>query len=470
MAEIKFTISPAPGVLYPFIAVIYKSTAPTAEVDRIVLNDDHSTPQNLQFSNLVDGNYLVVIYNNPTSDELTLGTIRHDFWQDAVTGALLEEPIFITGGGAEPNDPAIGQSDYVNVALDGKTIKEIFQEGFRPLWDAIEWEPLAGGGIRLLTNSIGDPLYFQQDVVYRILVQSTVLSSAPTANDAFSTIVTESDDFNVGDAHWNNTVLVSGGLSKTIASLPFLAGIADGKGVIIQHDGGTPIYIHLKAKSGEIIRFRSEDKNIIYLAKGEFIKLLKFGTKWYVKEFCGKWDLIGSRNKTDGTQPINTLPEVGGWYLKTDYARLYLDYVSQLDIAEIVAGTDDVTPATGDKAKWNVGSTKFWVPDRGGYFDRNADPDGNIDPGGVRISGDIENDLVKAAAGLSMDADMIVKTGAHSSSSTAISGGEIRFLVNTLASIGNTATAKVNITGTGGTGTGSETRPKNAAIYSYVNI
>ncbi len=81
----------------------------------------------------------------------------------------------------------------------------------------------------------------------------------------------------------------------------------------------------------------------------------------------------------EGVAPWNSLPMLGGWYLKSDYPRLYYWYVSKLPLSEIGAATDDSTPNSIDQTKWNVGIAKFWVPNHGGWFYRALDPDGDID-------------------------------------------------------------------------------------------
>lgn len=339
MAEISFNLSAAPSITNDLIAVIYKTTAPGAEVDRIVDSTDHSSPQNFQFSNLDPGVYLVKIHESP--DGTTLGNLRHDFWQDAVTNQQVSvEDRWYTADGLAAHDPVSGQNEIPDAYLDGRTVLLVYKEGFRPLEPVTEWTSIVGGGVELLLTALLSP---GEKVLVQIAVAISVGSTIN--NDAFSQLEVVTGNVTLTSTEYNKAIIVQSVANKQTTTLPLISGVPDSKGYLIRHDGANAINVIVQAQAGEVIRFRGNDVNRVVLGKGEFVKLIKSGSLWYVNDERGQWDRVGeiiaARFAGDNMLLFDGTTE----YDLSVYVRLD-EYVDALPAAQVV---DYATFAASDK-------------------------------------------------------------------------------------------------------------------------
>jgi hypothetical protein len=386
MANVSFTISPAPGVTNDLIAVIYKTTAPAAEVDRIVKPDPHPDPYNFQFSDLVPGEYFVKIHESP--DGSTLGNLRHDFWVDAVINKLTAYEVKTfqvgQGRGAPYYDPANGTDDYINPDLNGLDYT-VFKPGYGPLdWDA-NINPYTGGGFSFIDGQI-----FSQDEIYTILVNNLVQSAVPQTGVGFPEDILEiTGDTTFTSTHHNKELEINGSATIVTITIPDLNTIPDLTQWAINTHNGTQRYVTLQLPVGKYCLVDGVQRNAVYIAKGENAKFIKKGNYLRVK-WEGDHRRVGERVYGDGKAPINSLPLTGGWKSKADYPRIFYWHINELPVGELGVGTDDVTPDATNRVKWIIGATKFWVSDHGGYFYRPIDTDQNIDPNGNRLANIIQ--------------------------------------------------------------------------------
>jgi hypothetical protein len=287
MAEISFQISAAPSITNDLIAVIYNTTAPGAEIARIVDSTDHSSPASFQFSNLDPGVYIVKVHESP--DGVALGNLRHDFWVDAVTNQQVTiEDRWYTVDGLADHDPVSEQNEIPDSYLDGRTVLLVYKEGFRPLEPVTEWTPIVGGGVELLLTI---PLSPGEKVLVQLAVPVSLGSTI--TNDSFSQFVTFTGNVTLTSTEYNKTVLIQSAANKQTTTLPLIASVADSRGYLIRHDGANAVNVIVKAQTGEVIRFRGADINQVELGKGEFIKVIKNGSKWIVNDDRGQWDRLG---------------------------------------------------------------------------------------------------------------------------------------------------------------------------------
>lgn len=389
MANVSFTISPAPGITNDLIAVIYKTTAPAAEVDRIVKPDPHPDPYNFEFTDLVPGTYIVKIHESP--DGSTLGNLRHDFWVDAVINKLnaYDVKTFTVGAGRGTPyyDPADGTNAYDNPDLLGLTYT-VFKPGYGPLdWDTNIAADPAGG------FDFTDGQIFSDGEIYTILISNLVQSSVTESGGAGypDDIVEITVNAAFTSIHYNKLLEInSAATTPLVLTIADITTIPDGTIFGINTHNGVQRYCTLQLPTGKYCLIKGVQRNAVYIGKGEEVTFIKKGNYLRIINWDGDYRRVGERVYSDGKAPINSLPIIGGWKLKTDYPRIYNWYVNELPVGELGTGTDDVTPDATNRVKWIIGATKFWVPDHGGYFYRPIDADQNIDPNGNRLANIIQ--------------------------------------------------------------------------------
>lgn len=363
--KVSFTISPCPGITNKLISVLYSTLAPTAEIARIVDSSTHASPVNQQFSNLNPGTYIVKIYQS--TDGTTLGTIQHDFWIDANSNQVFFERIFFTVGGGGANDPIDGDASYINTYLNGKVITGVFQEGFRYLKPTTEYTEYTGGGITLVGRTYSDLQTWSVDISY--LVASTTLSP----DDTYANIISVPGNLTVGSAHYNAALYCSAAATTQTLTFPFISSVPDNKAFLPVHDGGSQVNVKLVCQTGEFFRFRGANINVLYLAKGEYVKIIKKGTSYYVVEYRGQWDRIGEAVDSDYLID-NALVMNGAEYDGLVYQRAYDFIVNRIPSGQKVdKATWLATPTKQTLFGVDLINSKFIVPNRLNLSKRNIE-------------------------------------------------------------------------------------------------
>jgi hypothetical protein len=368
--RISFTISAAPAITNYFIAVLYKTTAPASEVTRILLGNNHTAPQNCAFNDIDGGIYLVKVHESV--DNSTLGNLRHDFEVNAWINRILNERRFYHVDGGGTYDPLDGSTNITDPYFEGKSVSGLFQEGYRFLIPTVEWRQDAGGVITYL-NDINSGVQISNYTNQVWMVEITYTVTAPDASDtddSFTEIINVTANITLTGTQYGKVIAVAGATSNQTTTLPLISPAIEKRGYEVLHDGGSAINVKVTAQSGEIIRFRGADVNSILLAKGEFVKLVKKGAKWWVIDCKGQWDRIGEQVASDVVLP-NSLIFDGSSYDGNVYLRLY-DFV-----ANTVPVAQKIPPASWTANAFLQGlyaidtSTKqVIVPDRRGYSTR----------------------------------------------------------------------------------------------------
>jgi hypothetical protein len=463
MANVAFTISPAPGVINDMIAVLYDTGG--AEIDRIDIPAPHSSPQNLNFPNVAPKTYIVKIHETPGGG--VLGNLRHDFWVDASLSKLLAYTVKTfqvgLGRGTPYYDPANQDVDYINPDLNGLDYT-VFKPGYGPLDWSANITTYTGGGF-----SFTDGQKFSQDEIYTLLIANLISQPVPQTGVGYPDDVVERlTPFTFGSADYNKLLMINGSVDVFIITFPDFATIPEATlfGITTHH--GTQRYVTLQLPAGRYCMLNGSLENTVDIAMAEEVTFMKKGHYLWIVDADWDYRRVGEKVFTDAP-PANSLSLTGGWQPKAGYPRLF-KWVNRLDPTILGSGfTDDQVPDSNQRVKWIIGIDKFWVPDHGGYFYRNCDPDGNIDV--IRPSGYYQADSVGPAN---------VKT-------TAWTGGGIGKNSLTADSIGFLATqgdgGQVSSDSASGTNrntartvtfpiisTEGETRPKNIATPVYVII
>jgi hypothetical protein len=460
MANVGFTISPAPGVTNDLIAVIYKTTAPAAEVDRLLKAAPHASPYDFNFTDLVPGTYIVKIHETP--DGTTLGNLRHDFWVDASLQKLLSYEVKTfqvgLGRGTPYYDPADGDTDYINPDLDGLTYT-VFKPGYGPLDWAANITGYTGGGF-----SFTDGQKFSQDEIYTILVSNLVQQPlSPVGTGYPEDIIDVTGDISFTSTHYNNLLEVNSSATIVTITIADITTIPDGTKFGINTHNGTQRYVTLQLPVGKYCLINGVQRNAVYVGRAAEVEFIKKGN--YLRVVNGGEDFrrVGEKVFTDGNPPVNGLAFVGGWKLKTDYPRAFNWYVNTLPVGELGTGTDDITPAGDNIRKWIIGTNKFWVPDHRDMSYRVTD--------GTRLANSYQADAVGPGT---------VKTRAFTGNGVGhngISGGGVGFLATygdggaiTTDSASGTSNNSVRTDPWDLISAAGENRVKNVAVNAYVII
>jgi hypothetical protein len=464
MASINFSLAPAPGVTNDMIAVIYKTTAPAAEIDRLPIPYPHTSPVNLSFPNVVPGTYFVKIHETPGGG--VLGNLRHDFWTDASLQKLFAYTVksFQVGAGRGTPyfDPADQAINYINTDLNGLDYT-VFKPGYGPLDWATNITPYTGGGF-----SFADGQKFSQDEIYTLLVSNLVMQPILQVGGSYpEDIINETVDFTFDTTRYNKLLEIAGSATIFTITMPAFSSIPDGTKFGINTHSGSQRYVTVQLPSGKSVPLNGDFFNTIYVGKGEEVHFIKRGDYLRIINWAGDHRRVGEKVMCGSKPPVNGLQLIGGWYLKVDYPRLFEWFVNVLDPGELGTGADDVTPDAANITKWIIGVNKFWCPKHNGRFYRATDPDSSVDPDGSRpvnwpqadenkAHNHVTAPYDKASAKASDVGGNVTPTGLDSGNAT---------LEYQVGGMNNTTWSAATILSQG-----TESRPKNVTTDVYVII
>jgi hypothetical protein len=434
-----------------FLLVARESDDPLAEVYRSdVLTPPH-TVRNLTITDLNPVMHRVELWT--TTDGTTLEELRGvcDIDASIINEATFGYIQFVVdrGNGAPEYDPASSQSQYVNTDLDGLTYL-VYKEGFGVLKWGIDIQTISGGGFELLNGAI-----FSPGEGYTVQYSNVSTGASTSSGKSFPEDIIEiTGDITFDSSHYNKLIEVNSNATIVTITISSLDAIPNGTQFEINTHNGTQRYVALQLNTGRYCLINGVQRNAVYLGRAEGMTFFKKGSYLRIvgppPESFGQ---LGRRIFADGLQPVNTLPETGGWYLKTDYPRLFNWYIDELPALELGSGTDDVTPSADNITKWIKGATKFWVPNTKGRFFRATSTDNTIDLEGPRLSGDPQDDQVGPH-----DHSLIVPATATSTTAS----GQGRFVGG---SDGNEPSAMTAVLTEDNSG--DETRPRNVATNVY---
>jgi hypothetical protein len=353
--------------------------SPNVVVASLVVPPPVPTTQNIVFNNMNDVVHYIDFRESP--DGVSLGLLLSTFVYDVATGTAMAERRFYTAGGVGTYDPAPVATTITDPYLTGKIVYGVFKEGFRYLIPGVEYSQ-AGDTITLLSSFNTPAPELNDGEIISVEINFTVSSGTSTANTGSfpKGIIQINASLTLGPTHINSFMEAQGPPGILTVTFPDFATIPDNSKFAFSTDGGDQTHLALVMPAGRYVQIFKRNRGTVWLARGEQITLIKKDNYLRVISLSGDFIRVGERVSYDGARPLNGLEETGGWYLKSDFPRLW-EYINELPPADVVASADD-SILTTSRTKWNAGATKFWMPDRRGYFDRISN--------GTRRSGDVE--------------------------------------------------------------------------------
>lgn len=361
-----------------FFLVARETDNPLAEVYRSgVLTPPH-TQRNITIPDLNPVMHRVELWT--TVDGVNLNQLRGrcDIDASQYTQVAFSSIYFIVDRGF-PLDPVSGQGQYDNPALAGKDYT-VFMPGFGPLIEGIHIDRNRDvnnvdlGGFHFTNGQV-----FLPDAEYTIMIANLTTQQITAGNNSGypNTIIPVIGNIDLAQPHYTNLLeVVSQNNNNITITIPDINLIPENtKFGINTHNFNTDHgyrYTILQLPVGAYTLIEGVQRNAVYISRGENVSFMKQGAYLrIINDWTGP-KMVGKRVFCDGTQPVNGLPMLGGWYLISQYPRLFYWYVNNLNPGELGTGyTDDQNPDVFTRLRWIIGVNKFWVPDHTNGFYRN---------------------------------------------------------------------------------------------------
>jgi hypothetical protein len=452
------------AVAQKVIIVIYENSNLGAEIDRAVLDTPHIAGTVTIFDNL--NLVLHRVKCHQSSDGVTLETLLHSWTVQAKRISPVSKPFWYKvdrgSSGVNPDwsDPISGHNSVIDTRWSDADNVVLSKDGGAELAPGVHYNLLPGGGWSLKPGDV-----FSADEWWTAIAfwnVAVVDSGTGAAGQSGIHVVEDDGDFNSTYFNKKNIAAFTGEIGTT--DFPAFSTIANKVGARFSTYTGAQRYWVLQFSAGDTVRYKGEDKNVIWLGKGEYIELfwdtdpVSGLVKGYVVDSDGigygsvgqrllvdRWDVGGNNGNLfllDGTQ-----------YDIADVPRIYHEHVEKLPAGQVV--TEAVWQADLNKRHFYAvdalaGKVRF-PDDRNMYYRGLAIVDGSVPAG-------------------TYEADMV---GPHvhpvKRAQTAFTG------VNDGAAAGSNGIIDGTIlTGTTGSinasGMGAETRVKTVRQYAVVYI
>lgn len=349
---------------------------------------------------------------------------------------------FVSGTNTFTFDGTGGKPDYTGWEI---VPSELNGRGILVRGVDYSWDKTTGIFLLLISGDV-----FSNGTYYNIHFEPITQpagNSYPTVTD-FEIVLVDSDT-TLDDTYFGKKLIVEPTGVYVELKLPDINTIPQGRRLMIETGDGIHCTKVIPNGSDAINWLRGN----IYIAGNERLSIYAYsrlGVKeWRVDECDGNFKTVGQSVNDDAVvaDVFNRLVSNGASILKTQYARLYNEFVLQLDASQVV---DYDSWATGNNkylfSKANSANpayaNQFHIPDRRNLYQRNNS---------TGKAGDFQDEMVKAT-GTSITLPLVQHTA---------SAGTFGITDGPLAS---PATYTVPCT----FGTGTETRPKTYLINNYI--
>lgn len=365
------------GVTQDVIITWVEFTAPTAEIDRFVVDDTtgHEKVGQTTLPNLNPVMHRVRFYQS--SDGVTLETLLFSMDLDASLSDVpsVELFSFLVGSGEDVGDgvhiaPVGGDTQYLNDLLANTDIQsyEVVQRGFGPLVWGEEITALPGGGFEWVSNAFneGDRFF----ITAHLITQQS--SSGVTTASPFTgvEIITGNIDFN---GTYYNKLIVAQNVSSAIIGVADFADIPNDTVLhLTTHGAQKFVTIDFAA---DTVFFQGLERSQLHIGRGELIKIYWKNGIGHVIDYDGDYKRAGEYGQAnklvlnsvyaDGTEyDILDVPRLHE-ALTTDQIVSYADF--DLFIDKVIDGNTYRYYYNRGKVAVNEPGGKLKVPDLRNY-------------------------------------------------------------------------------------------------------
>lgn len=286
------------------------------------------TNYNFVIPNLDPENYIISYYDAPTDSDL--GELRMQLIVNALTSEFLYEKRYYKTDRGNDGDPVNGSRVIADDYLIGKTITEVFKEGFRELVPDDEYVFDDEAGEITTEDTISEFATDEVIIVTLRYAAGTIASSTGTPLYAGTLDVTEDFKTLTSDDR-NKRIRCVGSDSTQEITLPALSSLAVDDGFLFDNCCGG-------AAKQVVIAFPDTDRLLFngftgeadlfatfWISKGEVLKIVK-----YTYESVSRWELVteykgvnvGERFAATLKTHPNTLPEDGSLQTASAHPRL----------------------------------------------------------------------------------------------------------------------------------------------------
>ncbi len=398
--------------------------------------------------------YYIDFYESP--DGVALGILLAQFVYDLKNQRIIAERRYYKVGGIHANDPPANQDTLTDTYLDGKTISGVFMEGIgRPLvppdYDFKEYDPVVGGGIKLLNGKL-----FAQDEVVVVEISFAVDQITTTGGGGlYNGVVTLTANTTLNNTHRGKRLKCeSNSSSRQVHTLEDVATVPDGTFYHFTQNAGNQLQTKILPFAGQSITYNKTIWTEMTIAPGEYLRIEKTGSIWEATMVHPGILQVGERIPAQWKDHPNAFPEDGTLYDGDDYPRIWDFVKNKLPATHKI--TDDLVIGGGyvhpvDKVGlFVIHSTlkKFRMPNTQNISERglksftayNADAERLYDyPGGV------QNEMIGPHT--------------HSLPRDAVGALNIQSLVDSA-----NADESINSASQTGTNSGTENRVKNIGV------
>jgi hypothetical protein len=259
MATAKFSLGSVNITDY-LIVRCRKASDPIPEVTRQEFGPNPPANINLVFLDLDPEEYLFDVYESV--DGVALTQFFNTYLFDVPTNTMLEEWVFYTVNGSDPEDPAESpNTQIVDSYLDGKNVVSFQQRGLGALRPTIEWTRTSTG-IQLAGNvSFNDSDVFCAVINYRI-------TGGSTGNTSTQQEATITANITLNSSYYGKIINLNGTGTRLAVTMDSVASVPDGtEFLFVDQEGGLQLQTKILFQTGEYVLWNGANMPEIWVGE-----------------------------------------------------------------------------------------------------------------------------------------------------------------------------------------------------------
>lgn len=359
--DINLSLSPATGITNHLVVAVYNATAPASVVDSQDFPAPHVSPQDVTFTNLDPGVYIVITWES--TDGTPTGIVRHQFIYDPTYANAITrvDQVLVCGSttGFDANATGFGDATWIGwqVSVERRSAGSTMVDQALSTVDA-EIIFRAGGGFDLVdpTNA------FEDGEIVVVHFQPQITTGNPPANPTAGTIFKGEVDITVDttldSAGMAFYYIIAGTNPVVNITLPPISTIPDGKLIAFLSEGGNHLAANLIPAGGDQIKWLNDfftNSDPLSICQSEEIWFASYNGAWRVHMADGGWRNVGEFVETLGMNNQNMLQVDGTLQLRANYPRIWRWANKKLDGTMIITDTQwNLQNTTGGSALFKM--------------------------------------------------------------------------------------------------------------------